>query len=304
LQGGSIECVDSWKIKEKENVLTKSKTVILRILAIMFATKLAAAARIGARQISSKVAVVTGGASGLGLATAERFANAGAKVTIIDLPSSDGAAVAERLGENVIFAPTDITSEDQVTAALDDTETAFGRPADTVVNCAGIGIAVKTVGRKGAHPLDSFAQVLNVNTVGTFNVLRLAAARMAETEPDSGGQRGVIINTASIAAYDGQVGQAAYAASKGAIVGMTLPIARDLAKTGIRVNTIAPGLFLTPLLQGLPEKVQHQLGASVPFPSRLGDPSEFAQLIQSVVENKMINGEVIRIDGALRMPPQ
>jgi 3-hydroxyacyl-CoA dehydrogenase/3-hydroxy-2-methylbutyryl-CoA dehydrogenase len=270
----------------------------------MLAKLAAATARSGVRQISSKVTVVTGGASGLGLATTERFAEAGAKVTIIDLPSSDGAAIADRLGANVIFAPTDITSEEQVTAALDSTEAEFGRPVDTVVNCAGIGIAVKTVGRKGAHPLDKFAQVLNVNTVGTFNVLRLAAARMAEAEPDSGGQRGVIINTASIAAYDGQVGQAAYAASKGAIVGMTLPIARDLASTGIRVNTIAPGLFLTPLLQGLPEKVQNHLGASVPFPSRLGDPSEFAQLVQSVVENRMINGEVIRIDGALRMPPQ
>ena len=173
-----------------------------------------------------------------------------------------------------------------------------------VVNCAGVGIAVKTLSKRGPHPLESFSRVLNINTVGTFNVLRLASERMAKLEPDADGARGVIVNTASVAAYDGQIGQAAYAASKGAIVGMTLPIARDLASTGIRVNTIAPGLFKTPLLASLPEKVQNQLGATVPFPSRLGIPDEFAQLAQAIVENRMLNGECIRIDGALRMPPQ
>lgn len=171
------------------------------------------------------------------------------------------------------------------------------------MNCAGIGIAVKTVSKKGVHPLDQFERVLKVNTVGTFNVIRLVAEQMAKNEPNEGGERGVIVNTASVAAYEGQIGQAAYSASKGAIVGMTLPIARDLAQYGIRVNTIAPGLFLTPLLLRLPEKVRNQLGKMVPFPSRLGDPLEYGQLVQSIIENPMINGEVIRLDGALRMQP-
>ena len=248
-------------------------------------------------------ALVTGGASGLGRATAERFAAQGASVTIVDLPSTDGQAVAEAIGENAIFAPTDVTDEDQVNAALDAGEQQFGGPANAAVNCAGIGIAVKTLSKRGPHPLESFSRVLAINSVGTFNVIRLAASRMAKLDADEDGGRGVFVNTASVAAYDGQIGQAAYAASKGAIVGMTLPIARDLASSGIRVNTIAPGLFRTPLLASLPEKVQNQLGATVPFPSRLGVPDEFAQLAQHIVENKMINGEVIRIDGALRMPP-
>eukprot|EP00936_MAST-01D_sp_MAST-1D-sp1_P000922 g922.t1 len=248
-------------------------------------------------------ALVTGGASGLGRATAERFAAQGASVTIVDLPSTDGQAVAEAIGENAIFAPTDVTDEDQVNAALDAGEQQFGGPANAAVNCAGVGIAVKTLSKKGPHPLESFSRVLAINSVGTFNVIRLAASRMAKLDADEDGGRGVFVNTASVAAYDGQIGQAAYAASKGAIVGMTLPIARDLASSGIRVNTIAPGLFRTPLLASLPEKVQNQLGATVPFPSRLGVPDEFAQLAQHIVENKMINGEVIRIDGALRMPP-
>ena len=248
-------------------------------------------------------ALVTGGASGLGRATAERFAAQGASVTIVDLPSTDGQAVAEAIGENAIFAPTDVTDEDQVNAALDAGEQQFGGPANAAVNCAGIGIAVKTLSKRGPHPLESFSRVLAINSVGTFNVIRLAASRMAKLDADEDGGRGVFVNTASVAAFDGQIGQAAYAASKGAIVGMTLPIARDLASSGIRVNTIAPGLFRTPLLASLPEKVQNQLGATVPFPSRLGVPDEFAQLAQHIVENKMINGEVIRIDGALRMPP-
>ena len=248
-------------------------------------------------------ALVTGGASGLGRATAERFAAQGASVTILDLPSTDGQAVADAIGENAIFAPTDVTDEDQVNAALDAGEQQFGGPANAAVNCAGVGIAVKTLSKRGPHPLESFSRVLAINSVGTFNVIRLASSRMAKLDADEDGARGVFVNTASVAAFDGQIGQAAYAASKGAIVGMTLPIARDLASTGIRVNTIAPGLFRTPLLASLPEKVQNQLGATVPFPSRLGVPDEFAQLAQHIVENKMINGEVIRIDGALRMPP-
>jgi 3-hydroxyacyl-CoA dehydrogenase / 3-hydroxy-2-methylbutyryl-CoA dehydrogenase len=249
-------------------------------------------------------AIVTGGASGLGRATAERFAKHGARVVIMDLEGSNGHAVASAIGnEKAAFVPTDVTSETDVTTALDTMERKFGT-VNTVVNCAGVGIAVKTLSKRGPHPLESFSRVLNINTVGTFNVIRLASERMAKIEPDADGARGVVVNTASVAAYDGQIGQAAYAASKGAIVGMTLPIARDLASTGIRVCTIAPGLFSTPLLASLPEKVQNQLGATVPFPSRLGVPDEFAQLVQSIVENRMLNGEVIRIDGAIRMPPQ
>ena len=256
---------------------------------------------------SKMIALVTGGASGLGRATAARLARNGANVVIADLPSSDGTAVAEEMGENVMFAPTDITSEEDVARALDSMEERFGT-VNVAVNCAGIGIAVKTVNRKGAHSLDAFKKVLDVNASGTFNVIRLCAERMSHAEGVSVGgdciQRGVIINTASVAAFDGQIGQAAYSASKGAIVGMTLPIARDLASLGIRVNTVAPGLFLTPLLESLPDKVQHELGKMVPFPSRLGNPDEFAMLIQSIIENPMMNGEVVRVDGALRMPPQ
>jgi 3-hydroxyacyl-CoA dehydrogenase/3-hydroxy-2-methylbutyryl-CoA dehydrogenase len=255
------------------------------------------------RSLSKSISLVTGGASGLGKATVERFAKQGAKVVMVDLPNSNGEALARELGDNVIFQPTDVTSEGQVLAALDAAEKEFGGHVNTVVNCAGIGVAMKTVGKKGAHPLELFQKCLEVNTMGTFNVIRLSADRMSTIEPDEDGGRGVIVNTASVAAYDGQIGQAAYAASKGAIVGMTLPIARDLASMGIRVNTIAPGLFLTPLLEGLPEKVQHQLGQSVPFPSRLGNPDEYAHLVQAIVENPMMNGEVVRCDGAIRMPP-
>ena len=254
--------------------------------------------------MNARIALITGAASGLGKATAERFAKQGARVILCDLPSSDGEAVAQQIGSNAVFVPTDVTDPEQVTNALNAAETKFGI-VNTAVNCAGIGIAVKTLSKKGAHDLASFEKVLHVNVVGTFNVLRLAAERMTQaSQPVHGDEYGVIINTASVAAYDGQIGQAAYSASKGAIVGMTLPIARDLAAYGIRVNTIAPGLFKTPLLAGLPEKVQNELGASVPFPSRLGDPAEYAQLVQSIVENPMINAEVIRIDGALRMPPK
>jgi len=284
--------------------------------------------------LASRIALVTGAASGLGRATAERFVKHGAKVILCDLPGSCGTKTEDELNQvtsstSAVFVPTDVTREEQVLDALDAGEALFGRPINTVVNCAGIGLARKTISSKArkssdgesgdddgalewrVHDLESFRKVLDVNVAGTFNVTRLAVERMVRasenvgtnSDPELGGG-GVIINTASIAAYDGQIGQVAYSASKGAIVGMTLPLARDLAKYGIRTNVIAPGLFRTPLLEGLPEKMQRELGASVPFPSRLGDPDEFAMLVQSITENPMINGEVIRIDGGLRMPPK
>lgn len=253
--------------------------------------------------VQNTVAIVTGGASGLGLATAKRLVRLGAKVVIADLPRSNGAAEAEALGQNARFAPTDVTSETDVQAAVDLAYTAFGG-LNLVVNCAGIAIALRTLTKEGAHSLDLFQKVISVNIAGTFNVIRLAALRMQENTPNAGGERGVIVNTASVAAYDGQIGQAAYSASKGGVVGMTLPIARDLSRVGIRVCTIAPGLFRTPMLAGLPEVVQNQLGQQVPFPNRLGDPDEYGQLVVSILENAMLNGEVIRLDGALRMPPK
>ena len=249
--------------------------------------------------ITDCAALVTGGASGLGLATAERLVQSGARVVIADLPASDGKAVAERLGAR--FVPTDVTDQAQVQAAVDAASELGTLRID--VNCAGIGNAIKTVGKKGVFPLEDFTKVVQVNLIGTFNTIRLAAARMAESEP-VGEERGVIVNTASIAAYDGQIGQAAYSASKGGVVGMTLPIARDLASLQIRVVTIAPGLFETPLLGSLPEEARTALGQQIPHPSRLGQPGEFAQLATHVVENPMLNGEVIRLDGAIRMPPR
>ncbi len=249
--------------------------------------------------VKDSVAVVTGGASGLGLATAKALLAAGATVVIIDLASSDGDAVAKEFGLN--FAPADVTDEAAVTAALDLAES-LG-PIRVAVNCAGIGNAIKTVGKNGAFPLADFTKIINVNLVGTFNVLRLAAERISKTEPIEG-ERGVIINTASVAAFDGQIGQAAYSASKGGVVGMTLPIARDLASLLIRVNTIAPGLFKTPLLGSLPEAAQESLGKQVPHPSRLGDPSEYGALAAHIVSNPMLNGETIRLDGAIRMAPR
>jgi NAD(P)-dependent dehydrogenase (short-subunit alcohol dehydrogenase family) len=250
--------------------------------------------------IQGSAALVTGGASGLGLATAKRLAAAGALVTIVDLPSAPGAAEqAEALGGG--FAPADVTDEDQITAALD--AAAERGPIRVVVNCAGIGTAGRVIGKKGVLPLADFARVVNVNLIGTFNVIRLAAERITATEIVDG-ERGVIVNTASVAAFEGQIGQAAYSASKGGVVGMTLPIARDLADKLIRVVTIAPGLFLTPMLQGLPQEAQDSLGAQVPHPSRLGDPSEYAALVEHIVANPMLNGEVIRLDGAIRMAPR
>lgn len=261
------------------------------------------------RQLSGRVALVTGGASGLGRGTVERFVRNGAKVVIADLPSSPGGDVVASLGEEyATFVPTDVTSEADVKKVMEITKDKF-KKLDVAVNCAGIGAALLTFNAKKdkpearIHSLDMFQKIINVNLVGSFNVIRLSAALMYENQPDEDSQRGVIINTASVAAFDGQRGQAAYSASKGGIVGMTLPVARDLASVGIRVNTIAPGLFLTPLLGQLPEKVQSYLASTVPFPSRLGHVDEYAHLVQSIVENPMLNGEVIRVDGALRMQP-
>ena len=251
--------------------------------------------------VSGSVALVTGGASGLGLATAEKLLEAGASVVILDLPSSNGAEVAEKLGETVRFSPGDVTSESDVAAAL-DVAAELGQ-LRVAVSCAGTGNAIKTLGKQGPFPLDAFAKIVNINLIGTFNVIRLAAERIAAGDPVDG-ERGVIVNTASVAAFDGQIGQAAYSASKGGVVGMTLPIARDLANVGIRVVTIAPGLFDTPLLAGLPEDVKTALGKQVPHPSRLGAPSEFGALAAHIVANPMLNGEVIRLDGAIRMAPR
>ncbi|MFD9664077.1 3-hydroxyacyl-CoA dehydrogenase [Rhodococcus sp. NPDC059968] len=251
--------------------------------------------------VNDSVALVTGGASGLGLATTKALLADGASVVIIDLPSSDGETVAKELGDRVRFAAGDVTSEADVSAALDVAES-LG-PLRVAVNCAGIGNAIKTVSKNGAFPLADFTKIVTVNLIGTFNVIRLAAERISKNEPIDG-ERGVIINTASVAAYEGQIGQAAYSASKGGVVGMTLPIARDLASLLIRVNTIAPGLFKTPLLGSLPEAAQQSLGAQVPHPSRLGDPSEYGALAAHIVSNPMLNGETIRLDGAIRMAPR
>jgi len=249
-------------------------------------------------QIKDSVAVVTGGASGLGLATVKRLLDAGGSVVVIDLK---GEEVVAELGERAKFVAANVTDEDAVAKALDVAES-MG-PLRVNVNCAGIGNAVKTVSKNGPFPLDGFRKVVEVNLIGTFNVIRLAAERIAKTEP-IGEERGVIVNTASVAAFDGQIGQAAYSASKGGVVGMTLPVARDLSRELIRVCTIAPGLFKTPLLGSLPEEAQRSLGAQVPHPARLGDPDEYGALAQHIVENPMLNGEVIRLDGAIRMAPR
>jgi NAD(P)-dependent dehydrogenase (short-subunit alcohol dehydrogenase family) len=249
-------------------------------------------------QIKDAVAVVTGGASGLGLATTKRLLDAGASVVVIDLREGEELS---QLGDRVKFASADVTDEAAVGQALDLAES-LG-PVRINVNCAGIGNAIKTLGKEGPFPFDQFKKVVEVNLFGTFNVLRLAAERIAKTEP-VGEERGVIINTASVAAFEGQIGQAAYSASKGGVVGMTLPIARDLSRSLIRVVTIAPGLFKTPLLGSLPEEAQKSLGQQVPHPARLGDPDEYGALAVHIVENPMLNGEVIRLDGAIRMAPR
>ena len=249
-------------------------------------------------EIRDSVAVVTGGASGLGLATTKRLLDAGASVVVIDLK---GEEVIAELGERARFVGTDVTDETGVSEALDVAES-LG-PVRINVNCAGIGNAIKTLSKNGAFPLDGFRKVVEVNLIGTFNVIRLSAERIAKTEP-LGEERGVIVNTASVAAFDGQIGQAAYSASKGGVVGMTLPIARDLSRELIRVCTIAPGLFKTPLLGSLPEEAQKSLGAQVPHPARLGDPDEYGALAVHIIENPMLNGEVIRLDGAIRLAPK
>jgi NAD(P)-dependent dehydrogenase (short-subunit alcohol dehydrogenase family) len=252
-------------------------------------------------QIADSVAVITGAASGLGLAAARRLIDAGAKVVLIDLPTSAGDTIAKELGDAAVFSPGDVTSAQEVTAALD-----LAADLGTVrvaVNCAGIGKAAKTLGRQGPYPLDDFTKIVTVNLIGTFNVIRLAAERISQAD-EVDGERGVIVNTASVAAFEGQIGQAAYSASKGGIVGMTLPIARDLASLKIRVVTIAPGLFDTPILSGLSEEALASLGAQVPHPARLGFPDEYGLMVTQIVANPMLNGETIRLDGAIRMAPR
>ena len=252
-------------------------------------------------KISDTVAIVTGGASGLGEATVRNFAEGGAKVVIFDMNESRGKDVAKELGDGVVFQKVDVTSEDSVAAGIETAMSNFGR-INACVNCAGIGFAMKTMGKEGPHSYDHFKKVLEVNLFGTFNTLRLAVEKMTENEPNEDGERGVIINTASVAAYDGQKGQVAYSASKGGIVGMTLPIARDLSFYGIRICAIAPGLFLTPLFEGLGKEVVDSLSAQVTFPKRLGKPSEYGDLARSIVEQAYMNGETIRLDGAIRLP--
>lgn len=254
-------------------------------------------------QIQGMTALVTGGASGLGAAAAQRLAAQGANVIVLDMNEAVGIETVRAIGDQARFVQADVSSEEQVQAAIDTAHQTFGG-LHILVNCAGIGAALRTIGKDGPHALDIFERVIRVNLIGTFNCIRLAAVAMIENEPNDLGERGVIINTASVAAYDGQIGQVAYSASKGGIVGMTLPIARDLSRNGIRVMTIAPGLFDTPLMASLPEAARISLGQQVPFPSRLGHPAEYAQLAQSIIENPMLNGEVIRLDGAIRMAPK
>jgi NAD(P)-dependent dehydrogenase (short-subunit alcohol dehydrogenase family) len=253
--------------------------------------------------ISGKVALVTGGASGLGAASVRMVVKAGGRGLIVDLNEANGQALAAEIGENAAFALADVSSASDMEAAVEAALQRFGR-LDININCAGIGSAARVIGKEGPASLEAFVKVINVNLVGAFNSIRLAAAAMARNEPGPDGERGVVINTASIAAFDGQIGQAAYSASKGGIVGMTLPLARDLARHGIRVMTIAPGIFDTPLLGQLPDTVRESLGQSVPFPQRLGQPDDYAALARHIIENAMLNGEVIRLDGALRMPPK
>lgn len=246
---------------------------------------------------------ITGGGSGLGAATAEVLAEAGANVLLADVNEDAGERLASKIGDRARFVRTDVTDEASVRHALGSAVEVFGS-LDGVVNCAGIGPAAKVVGRKGVHELELFSRVVEINLVGTFNVIRLAAAELRANEPDQGGERGIIVNTASVAAYDGQIGQAAYAASKGGVVSLTLPVARELASSGIRVMTIAPGIFETPMLAALPEQAKESLGKQVPFPSRPGRPEEYAALVKHIIENPMLNGEVIRLDGAIRMAPR
>lgn len=277
-----------------ELTLILSDCFLFSIVFLLYVTKM----------LKGLVTLVTGGASGLGLGTVQRFVREGAKVIVADLPSSKGNELVQNLGNNAIFAPMDVTIEENIEDTVKLIENRFGY-LNVIVNAAGIACAHKVynVNTRKAHRLEDFTNIIRVNTIGTFAVIRSFLGLMHNVTPDEDGQRGVIINTASIAAFEGQTGQAAYSASKGAIVGMTLPLARDLSKSGIRVVTIAPGLFDTPLLGSLPEKVRVFLMKTVPFPSRLGKPDEFAQLAQHIIENRLLNGEVIRLDGALRMQP-
>jgi len=254
-------------------------------------------------RIEGRSFLVTGGASGLGGATARMLAGAGGRVVVLDVDEQRGEAVAAEIGEAARFARVDVSCEDDVARAIELARDAFGS-VDGAINAAGIAPVGKVLGKQGPHPLELFERTLRVNLVGTFNVIRLAAAAMAQAVPGESGERGVIVNTASIAAFEGQIGQVAYAASKGGIAGLTLPVARELARSGIRVVTIAPGIFDTPLLAGLPEPARVSLGQQVPFPSRLGRPEEYAALVRHVIENEMLNGSVIRLDGALRMAPR
>ena len=252
-------------------------------------------------QIRSSTFIVTGGSSGLGAATVEMIVANGGNVLIADV--QDGTAFAQKLGKPARFQRTDVSSEDQARAAVESALKEFGT-LHGLINCAGIAIGEKTIGKEGPHSLSSFTRVININLIGTFNMTRVAADAMAKQDPNPAGERGVIVNTASVAAFDGQIGQAAYSASKAGVVGMTLPIARDLARSGIRVCTIAPGIFETPMLKGLPPEVQESLAKQVPFPSRFGRPAEYAALVKHIIENEMLNAETIRLDGAIRMGPK
>jgi NAD(P)-dependent dehydrogenase (short-subunit alcohol dehydrogenase family) len=251
-------------------------------------------------QIKQKTFLITGAGSGLGAASARALAAAGANVVLADLNKAAGEALANELGATACFVETDVASESSAMDAIQTAVTKFGS-LHGLVNCAGVAPAEKVVGKEGPHRLESFAKVININLVGTFNMIRLAAEAMLKNEADEGGERGVIVNTASVAAYEGQLGQAAYAASKGGIVALTLPVARELARSGIRCVTIAPGIMETPMLLGMPPEVQESLGKMVPFPSRMGKPAEFASLVKHIAENAYLNGEVIRLDGAIRM---
>jgi NAD(P)-dependent dehydrogenase (short-subunit alcohol dehydrogenase family) len=254
-------------------------------------------------QIKNRVFIVTGGSSGLGAAVARTLVANGAQVVVADIDRAAGEAIAVELGDNLRFAPTDVTSETDGKAAVQLALDSFGH-LHGLVNCAGVAPGEKVLGRDGPHRLESFARAVSINLIGTFNMVRLAADAIVKEMPGEDGERGVIVNTASIAAYDGQIGQAAYAASKGGVLALTLPIARELARYGVRVVTIAPGIFETPMMADMPQDVQDSLGKSVPFPSRLGRPPEYAALVQHICENTMLNGEVIRLDGALRMAPR
>ena len=251
-------------------------------------------------QIKDKVFLVTGGGSGLGAATATALVEVGAKVVLADVNREAGEKLATQLGGNALFVETDVTGEVSAANAINTAVTKFGA-LHGLVNCAGVAPAEKVVGKEGPHKLESFTKVININLIGTFNMLRLAAEAMLKNEPDAGGERGVIVNTASVAAYEGQLGQAAYAASKGGIVALTLPVARELARSGIRCLTIAPGIMETPMLLGMPAEVQDALNKMVPFPTRMGKPAEYAALVRHITENAYLNGEVIRLDGAIRM---